>query len=595
MSVTKEIKTEICVVHVDDNRAIAEVTREYLTREDKRINYYISEKPENAIKLLSEHPVDCIISDYDMPHKNGIEFLHEVRKINPEIPFMLYTGKGSEEVASDAFSAGVNGYFQKEPHPDHYTVLANRIISIVEQKRAQKKQREHLAAIETAQDAIAILTSEDIIDFANPSMAEMYGVENESLAGTHMQDLYTDSATDRIYTEIIPAIQADGVWTGQIQAYSPSRGGFEARCTVSQADHGKRVITMSDISKQVESQRELTRYEAIVQALVDPVYVLDNKGEFVYVNDSFVNTFGYPAEQVVGQSVKIIKDKHELKKGKDNLRRVLSDYGPDSAYFETEIQHADGQITTCLDHMTKIMIDDEFTGSVGILRDISEQKDRKQKLKQQNDRVKQIASTLAHDIRNPLSVAMSELELARDEYSSSRLTKVNDSINEVERIIEDLLELVQTAETTMLSINPEPVAYNSWEQVETGESTLSVDAPKTVTADRAQLQRLFTNFFSNIIKHSDEPVSVSVGTLSDGLYIKHTGPRVPAADQDTVPKTRYATDSDGSGYGLRIVRNIVANLGWDMQITEPSSGGLCVKITDVSQSISESGTPVTEQ
>ncbi|HSG72327.1 MAG TPA: PAS domain S-box protein, partial [Planctomycetaceae bacterium] len=78
---------------------------------------------------------DCVVSDYDMDSQDGIEFLEQFRERYPKLPFILYTGKGSEEVASDAISAGVTDYLQKGSGLDQYTVLANRINNAVEQFR----------------------------------------------------------------------------------------------------------------------------------------------------------------------------------------------------------------------------------------------------------------------------------------------------------------------------------------------------------------------------------------------------------------------------------------------------------------------------
>ncbi len=61
-----------------------------------------------------------------MPGQDGIEFLESVRAIDEKLPFILFTGKGSEEVASEAISAGVTDYLQKHQGTDQYTMLANR-------------------------------------------------------------------------------------------------------------------------------------------------------------------------------------------------------------------------------------------------------------------------------------------------------------------------------------------------------------------------------------------------------------------------------------------------------------------------------------
>lgn len=68
-----------------------------------------------------------------MPGINGIEYLEAVREDYPNLPFILYTGEGSEAVASEAISAGVTEYLQKESGTSHYEVLANRIRNAVGQ------------------------------------------------------------------------------------------------------------------------------------------------------------------------------------------------------------------------------------------------------------------------------------------------------------------------------------------------------------------------------------------------------------------------------------------------------------------------------
>ena len=115
----------IRVLHVDDDPDLADMVAAFLEREDDRITVRTAPSARDGLDLLTEHEVDCIVSDHDMPGQNGIEFLRAVRKERPNLPFILYTGKGSEEVASDAISAGVTDYLQKESNTDQYAVLAN--------------------------------------------------------------------------------------------------------------------------------------------------------------------------------------------------------------------------------------------------------------------------------------------------------------------------------------------------------------------------------------------------------------------------------------------------------------------------------------
>jgi PAS domain S-box-containing protein len=116
---------------------------ESLEREDDRLVVEHAEGAEEGLTRLEEE-VDCIVSEYNMSGLDGIEFLEAVRDRRPDVPFILYTGKGSEAVASDAISAGVTDYLQKEAGINQYAVLANRITTAVERYRVrpERKRRE---------------------------------------------------------------------------------------------------------------------------------------------------------------------------------------------------------------------------------------------------------------------------------------------------------------------------------------------------------------------------------------------------------------------------------------------------------------------
>lgn len=106
------------VLHVDDDRTFAEMTATYLERIDDRFDVEKRGRASEGLEYLADHDVDCVVSDYEMPGTNGVEFLEAVRERDPKLPFVLFTGKGSEEVASDAIYAGVIDYLQKETHTE---------------------------------------------------------------------------------------------------------------------------------------------------------------------------------------------------------------------------------------------------------------------------------------------------------------------------------------------------------------------------------------------------------------------------------------------------------------------------------------------
>ena len=125
------------VLHVEDDGQFADLAETFLQRELADVTIQHADDPTEGMELLAESAVDCIVSDYDMPDINGIEFLEAVREEYPDLPFILFTGKGSEEVAGEAISKGVTDYLQKESGTDQYTILANRIRNTVEQHQVR--------------------------------------------------------------------------------------------------------------------------------------------------------------------------------------------------------------------------------------------------------------------------------------------------------------------------------------------------------------------------------------------------------------------------------------------------------------------------
>ncbi|MFB6130408.1 MAG: response regulator [Salinigranum sp.] len=100
----------IRVLHVEDDPEFADLTATFLERENGQLGVATAASASEGLARIRSDDVDCVVSDYDMPGRNGIEFLESVREVRPGLPFILFTGKGSEEVASEAISAGVTDY-----------------------------------------------------------------------------------------------------------------------------------------------------------------------------------------------------------------------------------------------------------------------------------------------------------------------------------------------------------------------------------------------------------------------------------------------------------------------------------------------------
>ena len=132
----------IDVLLVDNEPSFAELAAEMLSRVDDSLSIETVTSADDALVAVEESPLECIVSDYDMPGMNGLELLEAVRNRNADLPFILFTGKGSEEIASEAIAAGVTQYLQKKSGREQYALLANQIRNAVSQYRTETELRE---------------------------------------------------------------------------------------------------------------------------------------------------------------------------------------------------------------------------------------------------------------------------------------------------------------------------------------------------------------------------------------------------------------------------------------------------------------------
>jgi len=177
---------EIRVLHVDDDPSVGELTKTLLEQVDEQFSVVTETTVVEGLNRLDDD-FDCVISDYDMPNTNGIEFLEIVRERYPDLPFVLFTGKGSEEVASEAISKGVTDYMQKGSNTDSYEVLANRVRNAVEQYRTQQQFWNALTWYQrlVEQDLTGVFIVQDrAFIYVNERFANLFGYTQAELVGT---------------------------------------------------------------------------------------------------------------------------------------------------------------------------------------------------------------------------------------------------------------------------------------------------------------------------------------------------------------------------------------------------------------------------
>ncbi|ELZ14698.1 PAS sensor protein, partial [Natrinema thermotolerans DSM 11552] len=373
-----------------------------------------------------------------------------------------------------------------------------------------------------------------------------------------------------------------------------------------QADGAYRGVAgvVRDITARTERKRELEEYETILETIPDEAYQLDAEGYITKVvppSNAEVAMTGHAPAELVGEHVSLIMDEDDIATAEREIESLLDDSDRDHASFEMETITIDGGRVPHENHIAVLPRDEDgrFQGTVGVLRDITDRKERERELKAQNERLERFASIVSHDLRNPLNVAQGRLEQARRtcDCDETHLEEVAWAHDRMGVLIENILTIARDRDPQP---DPEPIDLaaivdDCWDHVDTGTAALRVDTDAVVRADRARLKQLLENLLRNAVDHSDvgpagpdgdgdrSGVTITVGDLADGdgFYVADDGPGIPPDERERVFESGYSSDGDGTGLGLAIVERIAAAHGWTATATESVAGGARFELADV--------------
>ncbi|WP_434522037.1 GAF domain-containing protein [Halorubrum sp. AS12] len=211
-----------CVLFVDDEPGAADLAATHVERLVEDIETITRTSPDEALDVVRDGRVDCVVSDFDMPGRDGLEFLEGVRSIDPGVPFVLFTGKGSEEIASDAISAGVTDYLQKGTGRDRYEMLANSVANALGRRRAERDLR----AVNDQITAIHRFAT-DLAEVEDVSTV----FDRVIVAAEEILEFDRCVATRRRGDRLVPTARSESVSPDEIRAFDVGEGvvGYTAR------------------------------------------------------------------------------------------------------------------------------------------------------------------------------------------------------------------------------------------------------------------------------------------------------------------------------------------------------------------------------
>ena len=832
------------VLVVDADPAFADAVASRLEGRDGRTEAVPVEDADAALEAISARRVDCVVSGYDLPERDGVGLLETVRDRHGDVPFVLFPETGSESVASDAISAGVDEYVRRDEPADRYARLATAVDAAVSRSREGRRLAAHLDRIS---DAFCEVDGDWRVRYLNDRAAELIDLDADDLLGERIWDLFPGTAgtdgeaklreaaatgesvrfeqrVDRLGADLVVnayptpdglalylrdvtekrrrerelrevserlqlAIEgADvGVWDWNVRtdevrfderwaamlghdadevdsdlstwedrvhpddiddAWEAIEAHFDGESDIYQCDFRMRTKSGDwkwirdrgrvverdesgdplravgihiDVTEEKERERELERYRRIVDELPESVCIYDADGRIGLANDHIAEVFGTDPEGLVGRQSRLVES---IRAGSEEDRYgALVDGDRDSLRGTVEVD-LPGKPGAIVDYgLTRLVIDGEFDGVLGISRDVTEERRRQRRLERtsarlealferspdmidihdeagaivdanramtdalgydreelvgmdvwevdteldpeegvrlwnglemdetvrlettfaradgstfpvevhvrridvqgedrflassrdiserkayerrierENERLDEFASIVSHDLRNPLNVLSGYLRLARETGTDEYFDRCERALDEMERLIEDVLALARQGE-----------AVGSFERVNLGElaarysddafgSTddedpfgadaggdaavdvpieIGIEADSEICADPGRVGQLLGNLFRNAAEHGGERVVVA--DLPDGFYVEDDGPGIDPDERGQVFESGYTTSETGTGFGLSIVERIAEAHGWEVAVAEGENGGARFKFTGV--------------
>lgn len=321
-------RSPIEVLIVDDNPRFGELAQLFLEDEFDDIAVTTATSADEGERCLVECDIDCIVSDYQMPGRDGIEFLQAVREDSPDLPFILMTGKGDETVASRAITAGVTDYITKEAGSEHYDLLAHRIRNVVEQRRAEAAKRARNRRIrrvyERIDDGFVALDTEWRLTYMNSHATDLLGREREELLGQTIADIFPGIEDTEFYDAATDVLSEQDASTIE-ERYDVLDAWIEARIYPNVDGLS---IYFRDITARKERERSLERsrkrYRALVDTAPTAIVVTDAEtGEIVEANQAAERLLGYPADELAGQHHSTIHPEEDRQLYESLLRERL--------------------------------------------------------------------------------------------------------------------------------------------------------------------------------------------------------------------------------------------------------------------------------
>ena len=379
------------VLYVDDEHDLLDIGKVFLERSG---DFYVTtiDSATAALDLISRERFDAIISDYQMPGMDGIQFLLEVRTKFGQVPFILFTGRGREEVVIQAINSGADFYLQKGGDPSaQFAELAHKIKSAASRKMSMEALREseerYRAISEYSHNAICIVDGQAKITWVNEEMLTLGGYSRDQLYGAEsFAGFIAPESIEFVITNFYRVLAGEP-YQHHYTFYFIRADGEKRLCAKHMMDfldkQGMRnlIISMVDITERTRAEELLRQQTDAMEAARDGMALLNRDQNYIYMNKAHAGIYGYDnTSELIGTSWRLLYGPDELQKFEQEIMPELGLTG----HYQGRARGTkkDGSIF----HQELSLTALENGGLICVVRDISDWKKAEEQLTESEER-----------------------------------------------------------------------------------------------------------------------------------------------------------------------------------------------------------------
>jgi two-component system sensor histidine kinase/response regulator len=393
----------IKVLHVDDDAGFLKLAKQVLQTEGPfQVETALS--VQEAFEKMKKEKFDVIVSDYMMPEKDGLAFLKELRENGENIPFIIFTGKGREEIAKKALNLGADQYLNKTGDPEIvYCELARSITKaakIREAEEALRESEEKFRAIsESAGNATISIDAQGTIVFWNRVAETIFGYSANEMIGKPvtlaMPERFRDDHQRKtaIWFSLEPpalgktfeivGLRKDGSEFPLEASFSMWKMKSETFLTIAARDITRQKQTWEALKRaEEEAKSTLSLLSATLESTADGILVVNMEGKMAVFNRKFVEMWHIPDEIVASrdnsQALEFVRD--QLKEPEKSLAKVRELYAQLDVDSHDLLEFKDGRVFERYSRPQRI--GGTIAGRVWSFRDVTEDKKAEKQIRE---------------------------------------------------------------------------------------------------------------------------------------------------------------------------------------------------------------------